>query len=77
MGWQVVTTVGAWISSPSSSVIPRTLPFCVSTLWTRASVRISAPKNRAEASHAALTAPMPPSGYPQLAICPSPISPTE
>jgi hypothetical protein len=49
----------------------------VSTRPTRASTLTSAPKNLADCSHAAETAPIPPSGYPQLAICPSPTSPTE
>ena len=42
-----------------------------------ASVRISAPKLRADRSMASATAPMPPSGKPQLPRWPSPMSPME
>ena len=62
LGWHVVTTIGAISSSPPSSTTPRARPFSVLIVETRAFTRISAPKNRAACSHAALTAPMPPSG---------------
>ena len=76
-GWRVVTTTGARISSPLSSTTPRTRPLVTMVRATRAPVRISAPRLRADRSMASATAPMPPSGKPQLPRCPSPMSPME
>ena len=77
MGWQLVTITGASSSSPFSRVTPRARPPAVWIVATGAFTRISAPKNRAESSHAFATAPMPPSMKPQAATSPSPMSPTE
>ena len=70
-------TTGARISSPLSRTTPAARPFFTITLATLALVRISVPKLRAELLMASATAPMPPSGNPQLPRWPSPMSPME
>ena len=61
-GCKVVTTSGACTSSPFCNTAPWTFPPRTMSRATRALVRISAPKLRAERAIASETAPMPPSG---------------
>ena len=67
--------MSASISSPPASVTPHTLPSRVRIWATSASVRISAPNDRAAAAIAVVTPPMPPRGKPQAPDWPS-ASPT-
>jgi hypothetical protein len=77
LGWTAVTTTGAYTSSPPRSTTPRARPPATSTRSTLASVRTAAPSPSAERRIASATAPMPPSGKPQLPRWPSPTSPME
>src|SRR6185437_10698757 len=73
-----VTTTVAVSSSPLSSTTPLAWP--VWSIWilaTRALVLIVAPNSVAALAMALATAPMPPSGKPQLPSRPSPTSPIE
>ena len=70
-GCAVVTTIGASMSSPLASVTPVTRPSLVRILATSASVRSSAPNERAAAASAPVTPPMPPRGKPHAPACPS------
>ena len=72
-----VTTTGACSSSPPARATPVARPPETSTRSTRAPVRTVAPSSRAERWMASETAPMPPSGKPQLPRWPSPTSPIE
>ena len=64
LGWAVVMTVSARISSPSSRVTPTTAPSRVSIRATGAPVRICAPNARAAPAIAPVTPPIPPAGKP-------------
>ena len=64
-------TIGAVISSPSSSVTPTTRPPATSMLVTAAVVRIVAPNARAEAAIDSEIAPIPPRTWPQAPLTPS------
>jgi hypothetical protein len=77
LGWMAVTTTGACSSSPPASTTPVARPPETSTRSTRAPVRTVAPRATAERWMASATAPMPPSGKPQLPRWPSPTSPIE
>ncbi len=68
-------TTSASISSPLASVTPITRPSLVRMRATSASVRISAPNDRAAAAIALVTPPIPPRGKPQAPVWPS-ASPT-
>ena len=70
-GCAVVTMVSASTSSPLASVTPVARPPLVRIWATSASVRISAPKERAAAESAVVTPPIPPRGNPQVPACPS------
>jgi hypothetical protein len=76
-GCVAATTIGARTSSPSASATPRTASPLVRIRSTRARVRISAPNDRALASSAAATAPIPPIGVAHAPVRPSPTSPIE
>ena len=76
-GWIVVTTQGAWISSPLASATPTARPSRVRIFLTRALVRTSQPKASAERRIESDTPPMPPSWNPHDPRCPSPTSPME
>ena len=70
-GCAVVITVVASMSSPLASVTPVTRPARVRILATSASVRSSAPNERAAPASALVTPPMPPRGKPHAPACPS------
>ena len=76
-GWTAVTTTGACSSSPPRSTTPLARPPETSTRSTGARVRTLTPSSSAERRMASATAPMPPSGKPQLPRWPSPTSPIE